>query len=262
MLSKSFSFKHAITNFGTMDKTIYFDSNLIIPDDDHYYLRLVEGRILNMIPNIYNSGSFNNGLIRVDLDGTTIDIQLTNGVYTVANMTDAIAHTLYDNSMIAVDHLYDSPIVISANTVTNQIYITIDSTKSLGTQITIDLSQSLIYQVLGFSSTYTTTVDGVFTSSTTPNVDWDTSINLYLEIGGNFFNINNGKSSNLIYDIPINTTNTLINFPENGVKLPYMPLKSGSIGSFKIRFVGNEHEDTSLHFLECQCFILFEIVRL
>jgi hypothetical protein len=259
---KTLTFKNNIKSIGILDKTIILQQALEIPYDNHYYIRLIEGYISNKIPNIYKLGSFNNGLIRVYRDVEYIDIQLPNGIYSVTDITNAIAYSLLDEGWI--NNSLDSPIKINANNVTNQLYIVLDSSK-LNTiqQIKIDLTQSDIYLLLGYESTSIYDSDGTYTSINTPNMDWNTHINIFLDFGGNYFNIVNDRSSNLLYSVCMESDSSIIKFPQQGLQLSYMPIKNGStISQWGIRFQGNEHENTPLVFLECDCVIYIEIIRL
>lgn len=261
---KTLTFKNSFKTLGILDKTIQLQQAIEIPyGRDQYYIRLVEGYITNKIPNVYKDDTigFNNGLIRVYRDAEYIDIQLPNGVYSVGNITSAIAYTLLDEGWI--DNELDPPITINANEITNQIYIVLDSSK-LNTvqQIKIDLTQSLVYSLLGYASTTVLDTDGTHTCTTTPNMDWDTHINIYLDFGGNYFNIVNDRSSNLLYSVNMNTTNAIISFPPQGVQLPWMPIKNCNVSQWGMRFEGNEHEGTPMRFMECDCVIYVEIMKL
>lgn len=208
--SRLLSYSTSVTALGTFDGTVNFDTPLRVNSSRPHTFKVVRASITSNLPNVYNYGSVNNGLIRVSNDGgsTWTTIQLTDGVYSVNSLNNAI------NDVISVwmTSSSDSAFILRANTVINKCYIIIDSTKlSVGIQFAIDFGDtiSLAYDLLGFVATQNFNTDGTHTGDAFPKLDYQgNNVKIFVN-GFGPLAIEEGESTKLACTIPLSTSSVL-----------------------------------------------------
>lgn len=205
--TRQFTYFKNLTSIGTADDTIRFPSSIQFRSiKSEKKLRLIGGHVSTRIPNVYNYGGYNNGLVRVSNDdfATHTDVQLNDGIYTVADIMSAINHAV---SSWHTDVDNDPAFIMEANDVIGQVYIIIDSTKlATGTQFAIDFSQSSIYDLLGFVTTKSFNADGTYSASDLAKVDTFGNL-LSVQISGfGAISIVNTETSNEIATIDLTNT--------------------------------------------------------
>ena len=209
-----------------------------------YKMRMLKAAISVNIPNVYNFNGTNNGLLRVSNDGgvTWTNIQLENGIYSVAYINDAIVSTLVETLGWCTK---DNPCFsLEANLATQKLYISIDSTQLIsGTAFAIDFSVSDIYTLLGCVTTKTFTSDtSITTFSDFPKIDyWGNSINIYIDGIGSISNYN-GKQSSLLYILNAikynENQNEYVSGLDGSICSPFLIDVSGSLSRISFRFTG------------------------
>lgn len=194
---------------GTADGTVNLNQSIPLDTRRTHTIRVVDFAISSQIPNVYNYGGVNNGLVRVTKNAGVAwtSIQLPNGVYSVTQIQNAINETVstwYTSSA-------DPGILIRANTALKLIYIVLDSTKLVGGvgQIGIDMSQSLFYELLGFSATKSFIVDGTYTGDVYPQMDYIGNQIVVSVSGFGAVSVKNGFSSNELFRVNLAETTTL-----------------------------------------------------
>lgn len=177
-MSNSLNFSVELTAPGVMDKTITLEQPLIFPRVVRMSLQTTAVEISDLIPNIFNGRpyglSFDNTRLRVGTDTQPMTtVQLTMGRYNTAQISAAV------NAVVAGLGWWADPadpgLTISGNEVIQKIVFVIDSTKLnpvYGTQFMVDLAEattsSTLYHTLGFTSTTSFLVDGVYGSVNFP----------------------------------------------------------------------------------------------
>ncbi len=165
------TYKATASGLTSMDGTLVLSTPIMFKADQARKVRLIRASVSTQIPNIYQLGTFNNGLLRVTKDGglNWLDIQLPNGIYTISYIMAAIAET----TPTWWTDIHDPGIALAYNLATFYTYITLDSTKLAAPgQVGIDLSPSLIREVLGYNAVTTFVVDGVYGGDEYPQIDW------------------------------------------------------------------------------------------
>ena len=254
-MSTILQYTNQLSTPGTFDGIFRFSAPLQLDPRSRKYLRLIGCAFSKSITNIhtYTSTTFNEdtATVRVTRDGGThwTTIALKSGNYAPYDIEQAITASVaawYTSEI-------DPAIVIRGNDVTNHAYIVLDSTKLAagGTQAGIDLSQSLISAVLGYSAVKTFVTDGEHDSDLLARADWygDT---LSLELTGfGPLSIKDGAQSFCIATIPlasIEGSNTYI-YPMYGMLSTKIPLPQcpSVIGEFGVKLVSySNHYGTAI----------------
>jgi hypothetical protein len=156
-------------------------------------------------------------------------------------------------------------LVISANPVTNNITIVLDSSKlSVGTQIAVDLSRSLIWQLLGFTNSSVFTTNGTFTNVNVPNFNpQGNMINVCCDIAPETHGFK-GLVQKILFTIPmevLSQSSTNITFPETDTRvIRVMPYSANMVFNKIHLFIENEVR-APLYFLEGLFYVEFDICR-
>jgi len=142
MTSRVLNFKKSIVALGPADDTVTFEKPMSLAFRGRRRIRLLSATISSYIPNVFTLPDFTNALIKVSNDGGTTwyDITLPNGVYTVHYLESAINKALASWWKVASDPGF----LLGANTVTDYVYLIIDSTKLNSGQLAIDFGSSRI----------------------------------------------------------------------------------------------------------------------
>lgn len=267
MSTRQFTFETLITSLSSANDTKRFDQAIQFSSfKSTKKLKLVNCYISGAIPNIYNYGGVNNGLIRVSNDGgsTWTSVQLENGEYTTLNIASALNYSI--SSWIT--DLSDPPITISTNDVVGKVYTSLDSTKlSTGSQIAIDYSQSLIYDVLGYDvGTSTFTTDGLHSAPNLAKLDTfgnTMSVNIY---GFGDISVVNNASTNSI--ARVNLTNKVGNlyYLDTASFFPITIFPPSQIQQYSIEFKGSRQNTNGTYkdilFLEGEICLTFQLVEM
>lgn len=227
-------------------------------------IKLVNCFISGNIPNVYNYGGVNNGLVRVTNDGGSswTSIQLDDGIYTATDITNAI------NYSVSSWHtsLSDPALVISTNDVIGKCYITLDSTKlATGSQIGIDLTQSTIYDLLGFLVTDTFTTDGQHDATNLAKLDWfGNTLSIKLD-GFGSLSVVNSSSSNIIATLNLSNKNGNLYQIDTSSFFPVTIFPPSQISSYKLSFLGSRNDSSGnpkdIIFLEGEIQLTFQIME-
>jgi hypothetical protein len=255
MSSVILSYNKSLSTFGSPNGTVTLDYPLRWTNKGNTIqkIRLIKATISDRMPNIYSQGTtFNNGLVRVTNDGglTWTPIQLQNGVYTIPLIQEAINQTIGPTYYTSMS---DPGILIQYNLSTNIVYIIIDSSKlAVGTQIGIDFSQSLIYQLLGFVTTKTFITDGTHSASNYAQLDWfGNSVSVVLT-GFGPISIKNGALSNELVSIPLSASNVNNEYiyPTAGIISPIIPLSRpiSELRNFDVTFLGSRVDSNGVQY--------------
>lgn len=189
---------------GTLDGSVALQQALNLQGNKRVEIKPISCQMSSRIPNIFSYGNFNNRIIRVkrDLFDPWTIITLTPGIYKTvseieAAITDVISTWMTDP--------YDSAIQLNANTVTDQVYVILDSSKLAlgGHQACIDFSQSQIYNTLGFPlSACTFIADGLYTSSNVVRMDQQGT---YCDVVMSLCNtrVVNGVPKKVLFSVPL-----------------------------------------------------------
>lgn len=194
------AYKTRLSSIGSADGTVrLFQALQWRRNATQRKLKLCSCSISRSIPNVYNYGGVNNGLIRVSNDdwSTHTDIQLDNGIYSAQQISNAINET--------ISAWYTDPIapaiLIQTNSVLGKAYVELDQSKmASGTHIGIDFSQSLVYDLLGFVDTkiFSTTTTLTATASHMAKLDWFGNImSISIEGFGNLSLVNADTSTEI-----------------------------------------------------------------
>lgn len=196
------------------------------------------------IPNVYQSGTFNNGFIRISRDaGATWEgFQMPNGVYSVPFIESAINEAAKTAGWWADDT--DPGFKLAYNLATELVYITMDSAKlnAPGGQLGIDFSASSVSDLLGFSAIKTFVIDGTYSADVNARLDWfGNAVSLIIE-GLGSISLMNGRSSYEYFSMPLSATsvtNEYVFTRETFVapKVELQPLEN--LTFFEIKFRGS-----------------------
>jgi hypothetical protein len=215
----------------------------------------------SQIPNIYNYGGVNTGLLRTSKDnGVNWDsIQMTNGVYTVSGIEAAILASITTYWTSATD----PGLALRYNTQTKIVYVDLDSTKlAVAGQVCIDFAPtgSSLMTLLGFTTPTSFNTDGIHTANTYSAVSWignSISCQLY---GLGSITIENGTPNNEFFRIPLSSaavSNEYV-FPTSAIVSPWITLNPMSqLQMYSFKFVGSNSRQCLL--LEGQVNVIFEL---
>jgi len=233
--------KNDTTGVAPLDGNVVLSDSLNLNPSKRLMIKPTSCQMSTRIPNIYSYGTFNNRVLRVkrNIIDAWHTITLDPGVYlTVDQIEAAITSVLAHMGWLFVPT--QSAIQIQANTVTDQVYIDLDSTKlSLGgTQICLDLSQSDIATTLGFPVATTLIADGRYSSSKTVKMD---SQGTFCDVVCSLSNarVINGQTKKILFSVPLTTMTGLTEYiyPTLGSPTPNIQYTgSHYIGNFAIEF--------------------------
>jgi hypothetical protein len=203
----------------------------------------------------------NNGIIKVSRDGGAnwTSIQLENGVYSVNQISQAVYTAVSSGWIDAAD----PGILIRSNSALQRCYIILDTTKSgvPNTQLAIDLSGSLIYQVLGFSATKLFDTDGTKTGDVYPQINYiGNKLSVEL-LGFGYLSTKNGGNSNEFFQVNLATSSVtnLYTFPSS--EQPYIKCTPQyQISNYGIRIVGSNSQ-RPVYILEGEISLTFELIQ-
>lgn len=210
----------------------------------NFRIQLIRVSFSSLIPNVFNHGGENNGLISLSRDGgaTWTDVQLTDGVYEMKYIEAAL------NAAVATwwTDPTDYGIKVRYNFATQYAYIELDSTKlaAPGTQLGIDLSQSNAYELLGYdAATCTFTTDGLHAATSYARMNWfGDSVSVRLD-GFGPLAIRNGVSSREFANVSLVSQGTTGNEYVYPVGLPSPEISLTSVpqvlSEFSVEFVGS-----------------------
>ena len=248
------------------DKIILSQSLQFSSQTSRKKLKLVAGTVSRSIPNIFNYDGENNGLIAVkrNIADDWTEIQLDNGIYDVADISDAINKTISDTLNWYSD-ANNPAFKIHSNSVLQKCYIVVDSSKlsAGGSQFCVkfDYKNSKLYKLLGFNKICEFTTDGMHEGSDIAQVDYFgnlISIRLY---GLGTLSVLNDNVSNEIATIDMNSDSnsncykidTTSMFPVD-ISPPY------DIKSYSIELVGSRNEKHII-FLEGEIKLTFQLIE-
>jgi len=240
------TYNTTLSSLSSADGDIDLSCPLTFRETQHLEIQLQKVSFPTYIPNIYQNGAFNNGLVRISPDAgvTWTNVQLPAGVYSMNYISSAINTACSTWWITASDPGY----LVAYNYATKLCYISIDSTKlapAVGTQLAIDLSQSSIYELLGFPlATCTFITDGLHGGTVIPNLDWfGNSISVLLTNLG-AMSLKNGAQSNELASVPLiasSSNGNIYLYPQNGQEQPRIPLQNSRtiLDHIGIKFVGS-----------------------
>ena len=232
------------TTIGSPDATITMDPPIRTENSQGRGLRLLKLSFTSLLPNVYQYGSFNNGLVGVTRDGGTTwtTIQLPNGVYSAAHIENGINSAISDWYTDAADPGFK----VRYNLASQLFYVDIDSTKLVapGTQLGIDLSLSSMWDLLGFPlATCTFVTDGLHGATNYAKMNrFGDSVSVLLH-GFGTLSRRNGRASEELCVVPLSVTNVTNEYiyPNSGIVSPFIPLRDCPqiINSFGLEFLGS-----------------------
>lgn len=260
-MSRVLTYSTYLSSIGSPNGTTYLNQPIQLNPNRPHYLKIIDCAISTQIPNVYNYGGVNNGLVSVSRDDgvTWTDVQLTDGVYSVNQIQNAINEAV---SSWWTD-VADPGILIRSNTALKKNYLVLDSTKlkAPGTQLRIDFSVSNIWELLGFSATKVFIVDGTYTGDVYPQVDWWGQKIVVLIHGFGPVTIKNGNSSDEAFRIncPTSTDILLYTFPQT-VQPSIIISPPNQIVTYSVEVVGSRGRP--IYLLEGEFDLSFEIQEL
>ena len=241
-------YKKYLSTLGSPDGTVVLSVPLRFEINQRQSLRLIKASFSSNIPNIYSYGGVNNGLLRLSRDGgaTWTSIQLPNGIYTMPYIEAAVNAAV----MLWWSDGSDPGIKIRYNLATEYTYISLDSTKLVapGTQLAIDLSQSLICNLLGYSAVKTFDVDGTHAADVPAQMDWfGNNVSICLS-GFGQIGIGDGMPTELC-SIPLSTAHAANEYVYPvGILSPeiILPRPQQELLSFSVSFYGSRLEASGM----------------
>lgn len=251
-MSTILSYSSNITSISSPDATITLQAPLRFEKVRKQAIRLIKASFSSQIPNVYSIGTFNNGLFALSRDGGVnwTNIQLDDGVYSIANIQSAL------NATVATWWTDDNDpgITIQYNTATFMVYIDLDSTKLVapGTQLGIDLSLSDCSALLGYNdpANQTFITDALHTADSYAKMNWcGDSVSIILD-GFGPVSVKNGALSNELCSIPLSTSSGVRNeyvYPSNAIISPVITLTRpiSELRSYSISFKGSRVDSTT-----------------
>jgi len=240
-------------------------------------IRLITARIPSNIPNI--CPQYNNHLLSFTLkEGLNTygpyTITLETGIYTYSSLQGAInyainAKMISDHAITAIPDIGDPPIKILPNNTLQRMYIEYDNSKmDKAYEITLDLTPSLIYEVLGFLSTdvlvgpVAPATTASFTGTLVAMFDYfGSSADVHIK-GLGPLSILNGKSDTVLCSINLATSvvTNAYQFPAAGEFTPEIRLEiDSSLDGFRVEFRGSNGK--ILYFLDGSCDVFFTITE-
>ena len=261
-MSRILSYTNSVDDIGSLDGEVRFDNPLSMNNNRLKAVRLVSFSVSSYIPNVYNVGGINNGLLRTQKDdGVTWDvIQLTDGVYTIPVIQAAILNAI---STYWTDDT-DPGFALRYNSATFEVYVDIDSTKlAVAGQFQIDFKPtgSLMYELLGFTTTTLFDTDGLHTADAYAQLDWfgnDISVQLF---GLGNLTIVNGSPTNEFFSVPLSATkvNNEYVFPTAGIRMPWILIGGrDNLQKFSVKLVGSRN-NRQIIVLEGKVNLVFEL---
>jgi len=266
--SRILSYSKSLKTIGSPDGTVNLGTNNhpIKLTGTNNKIRLIDFTIDSQIPNVYNYGGTNNGLLRVSVDdgATWTIIQLDNGVYSVTEISNAINAAISSSYTLSTD----PGIIIRANTVVKKVYMIIDSSKlAVASQIRIDFgySTSRITELLGFVSTTMFIADGTYTASDFPQIDWiGNSISVELELGTIKFGVTNSDATNEICRVNLATATVTNTYTYPNIQQPAITIPPETIYNYGVKVYGTKlNTDLSkrpVYLLNGEVYLRFEII--
>jgi hypothetical protein len=239
--TKVLTFKKQSTGLSTGDTNVSLDSSIIFKDSrTKKQLRILNGYVSTAIPNIFNYGGINTGLIGLSNDGGVnwTTIQLENGIYKVSQINNAI------NATIAswMTNPSESAFNLYSNSALGKTFIVLDSSKLVVGQIAVDFGVvgSSINTLLGFTNPDSFLVDGTYEADAYPQMDYYGNI-LSIRIQGlGNLSVVNGSTSNEVATIDL--TSSLSNlYKIETIDFWYDIFPVTQINSYKIEFVGSRN---------------------
>lgn len=243
MTSTILTYSKSLSDIGSPNGKVIISSPLRFNSSQKLGLRLIKASFSSQIPNIWNSPTFNNGLIRLTRNGGTswTNVQLPNGIYTCSYIQSAL-----NTAVSGWWKEQDKPGIICAyNMATQLVYFTLDSSTLIapGTQLGIDLGQSYIWDVLGYENVKSTIVDGVWGGDKYPKLDYfGNNVSITLD-GFGPLSIRNGALSTEICSVPLSTTSNEneVLYPKQGIISPMIQLSRPppEVFEYKVNFYGS-----------------------
>lgn len=156
------------------------------------------------IPNVYNYGNFNNTQIRISNNGgiSWSIIQFNNGIYQIDMIQDTITNAIAQAGWLGTS---TTPIIVNYNPATQYVYIILNSSGIVGTQIAVDFGYTPFYNLLGFSTTSNAIfiTDGTFSAQNPPQIDQQGTTCLIVCSLIQGCRYTNGIYSNIVARIPL-----------------------------------------------------------
>jgi len=227
-------------------------------------LQLINAYASTSIPNILNTAEYDNSKIKASRDGGTtwVTIQLDNGIYDTADLTNSINYALASIGWTN-DAINEPLIEIYANEAVQKIYIVLDSTHLIGgPQIALDLSASKIFESLGFTlATSVMLIDGSYDATNYAALDvYGNTMQIEIELNNSYFTIENGERSNVVGIVDLTSSNggNLYNIDtastaEIDFTLPQY------ISNFGVKFKGSRYNNLPIYMLNPEIFLIFVI---
>lgn len=260
-MSTPLTYTNSTNSIGLLDGEVIMNQAIKLNPNTKKMIRLDQLTMTSQIPNIYNYGGVNTGLIKTSKDnGATWDtIQLTDGIYTVALIQAAILSEITGYWTDASDPGF----ALRYNTATQVVYCDIDSTKLLvPSQFVVDFAPtgSSLMTLLGFVSTTSFNTDGIHDASDYAQLDWFGN-NAIIQMDG-FGSICylNGVPSNQLCSVPLSTAivNNEYVFPTAGIVSPWIVISSNNqISKYSFKIVGSSGR--SMIFLQGSISLLIEM---
>lgn len=258
-MSRVLTYKKTNTTISSMDGTVVLSSPLRVNINKQKAVRLIKLNFSSNIPNVFNYGGTNTGLIKVSKDnGATWDtIQLTDGIYTVALIQAAILSEITGYWTDASDPGF----ALRYNTATQVVYCDIDSTKLLvPSQFVVDFAPtgSSLMTLLGFVSTTSFNTDGIHDGSDYAQINWfGNSISCILE-GFGYLSIVNSSSSYEIANVPVDATSEAqFVYPDKFVAPWVITDTPNQISQYQISFRGRNNR--VVYMFDGECNLSFQL---
>lgn len=253
--ARVFNYKRSVNALSTFNGTDYITIPQRINVSRPHTIMVQTASITSNIPNVYNATALtdlpaaervNTGLVRVSKDGGAnwTSVQLTNGVYTPLNISNAINAAI--SSWYTLDT--DPAFTIHSNSVIGICYIVIDSTKlAVPGQMCVDFAynNSKMGELLGFVAVSQFILDGTYDSDAYPKLDWFGNYVDVHVLGFGPLSVVAGKSSDTAISIKLETA-TAVNsysYPLTTGEHPFeRPVASipETISSLSLKFTGRD----------------------
>lgn len=249
-----------INDLGVLDSETILDQTLQMNPNKLKAIQVCQLHFSSNIPNIFNVGTTNTGLVRCSKDGgTNWDvIQLDTGIYTIPLVQAAILNKISPYWTDALDVGFS----LRYNTATYVCYIDIDSSKMPSGQFCIDFnySDSKIGELLGFVTTSLFNTDGIHEASNYAKLDWfGNSVVVELDLGVSL-QLVNGKSSKEICRVPL-TADVVSNeytYPDKFIAPWFILPTLHSLNKFKVSLKSDD-ATKQLVVMEGSITLLFQI---
>lgn len=241
--SRALQYSKTVDTTDILDGSVAINPPLQADGRLNHTLQIVNIQIPSRVPNVFNYGGVNTGLVRVSNGTNTVNIQLADGVYSAYSISKAI------NSVIDTWYtdVLDPAFTLEANSTVNKLYVTIDSTKmNVNGQFTIDFnySNSMMYDLLGFSAVKAFNTDGLHESDVYPKMNYFGD-KIECDISGfGPLMLKNGTPSEQVANIPlIPTQSNAYYYPANGINCPEVPCRlSSNLSAFSVKFIGRDKQ--------------------